>query len=99
MNLLEILRLECIAVGLESRDKTVTLHEIARIAKNCHVFDNVSEDQITCGLEQREKLGTTGFGKGIAIPHCRFAHKCATGSLRKNHKSNPRELAPPICQN
>ena len=72
MNLLEILRLECIAVGLESRDKTVTLHEIARIAKNCHVFDNVSEDQITCGLEEREKLGTTGFGKGIAIPHCRL---------------------------
>ncbi len=25
------------------------------------------------GLEQREALGSTGFGKGIAIPHCRSA--------------------------
>lgn len=23
------------------------------------------------GLEQREKLGSTGFGRGVAIPHCR----------------------------
>jgi len=72
MNLFEILRLECINVGAELKDKTVTLHEIARIAKNCHVFDSVSEDQIISGLEEREKLGTTGFGKGIAIPHCRL---------------------------
>lgn len=24
------------------------------------------------GLEQREMLGSTGFGRGIAIPHCRL---------------------------
>ena len=57
MNLFEILRLECITAGAELKDKTVTLHEIARIAKKCHVFDNVTEDQIISGLEEREKLG------------------------------------------
>lgn len=72
MNLFKILRLECITAGAELKDKTITLHEIARIAKKCHVFDNVSEDQIISCLEEREKLGTTGFGKGIAIPHCRL---------------------------
>lgn len=25
------------------------------------------------GLEQREALGSTGFGRGVAIPHCRSA--------------------------
>lgn len=25
------------------------------------------------GLEQREALGSTGFGRGVAIPHCRLA--------------------------
>lgn len=25
------------------------------------------------GLEQREALGSTGFGRGVAIPHCRNA--------------------------
>jgi len=31
----------------------------------------VSEEKILAGLKEREKLGSTGFGKGIAIPHCR----------------------------
>lgn len=25
------------------------------------------------GLEQREALGSTGFGRGVAIPHCRLS--------------------------
>ena len=54
-------------VGAELKDKTVTLHEIARIAKNCHVFDNVSEDQIISGLEEREKLGTTGLDRKSVV--------------------------------
>jgi PTS system nitrogen regulatory IIA component len=28
-------------------------------------------DAIFEGLEQREALGSTGFGRGVAIPHCR----------------------------
>ncbi len=72
MNLLEILRLECIAVGLELNNKSDALNEIARIAKNCRIFDKVSKENIAQCLEAREKLGTTGFGKGIAIPHCRM---------------------------
>jgi len=32
---------------------------------------NISEKEILAGLQERESLGSTGFGKGIAIPHCR----------------------------
>jgi PTS system nitrogen regulatory IIA component len=28
-------------------------------------------DAVLEGLEQRETLGSTGFGRGVAIPHCR----------------------------
>ena len=28
-------------------------------------------DAVLEGLEQREALGSTGFGRGVAIPHCR----------------------------
>jgi PTS system nitrogen regulatory IIA component len=28
---------------------------------------------ILAGLEDREKLGSTGFGRGVAIPHARIA--------------------------
>ena len=28
---------------------------------------------VLAGIEQREKLGSTGFGRGVAIPHARIA--------------------------
>ncbi|MEL7199374.1 MAG: PTS sugar transporter subunit IIA [Pseudomonadota bacterium] len=34
------------------------------------VYD-VDKGSILDGLEQREALGSTGFGRGVAIPHCR----------------------------
>lgn len=34
------------------------------------VYDLEKEDVLE-GLEQREALGSTGFGRGVAIPHCR----------------------------
>ena len=72
MNLFDILHLECIEVGARLKDKSDALLETARLVKKCPVFDNVSEKDIVLGLEEREKLGSTGFGKGIAIPHCRL---------------------------
>ncbi|UAB78465.1 PTS sugar transporter subunit IIA [Erythrobacter sp. SCSIO 43205] len=30
-------------------------------------------DDVLEGLEQREALGSTGFGRGVAIPHCRLS--------------------------
>ncbi|MCL6415225.1 PTS IIA-like nitrogen regulatory protein PtsN [Aestuariirhabdus sp. Z084] len=32
----------------------------------------ISADNLFNGLIERERLGSTGFGKGIAIPHCRL---------------------------
>ena len=72
MTLLGVLRLECIAAGMELKDKPDALRKVARIAKKNKAFDSVSEEQITRALEEREKMGSTGFGKGIAIPHCRL---------------------------
>ena len=71
MDIFKIIRPECIEVDAELKNKADTLNTIARIAKKCHRFDNVSEEQIARALEEREKIGSTGFGKGIAIPHCR----------------------------
>ncbi|MDE0932934.1 MAG: PTS sugar transporter subunit IIA [Novosphingopyxis baekryungensis] len=33
----------------------------------------VDADAVTAALQQRENLGSTGFGNGIAIPHARLA--------------------------
>ncbi|MEM7096862.1 MAG: PTS sugar transporter subunit IIA [Pseudomonadota bacterium] len=45
-----------------------------------HIADgpegSVSADNLFEGLMERERLGSTGLGEGVAIPHCRVA--CST---------------------
>jgi mannitol/fructose-specific phosphotransferase system IIA component (Ntr-type) len=72
MDLHDVLRPECVAPGLRASSKDEALAGIAELAKRTPVLGAVSREQILEGLQQRERLGTTGFGKGIAIPHCRL---------------------------
>ncbi|MEO1730244.1 MAG: PTS sugar transporter subunit IIA [Pseudomonadota bacterium] len=48
--------------------KHEVLTRLADLFGEAYGFDVVS---VLDGLEQREALGSTGFGKGVAIPHCR----------------------------
>lgn len=72
MRLIDVLRKECVAVNVQLNDKADVIQEVTRLAKKCAVLDNVSEHEILDGLKARESLGSTGVGKGIAIPHCRL---------------------------
>jgi len=72
MRLSEVTRPECLAVGLEVRDKAAALEEIARLAGKCPCLKQVARDAILKGFADREALGSTGIGEGIAIPHCRL---------------------------
>lgn len=70
MNLYEILHEECIRVDFKPSDKISVLKEIVKLSKRNSILDNKSEDEILQGLQDREQLGSTGFGNYIAIPHC-----------------------------
>lgn len=70
MNLLESLRPECVRVDAKPAGKQELLREIARLAGNCPALSGYPEDRIFQALREREKIGSTGFGEGIAIPHC-----------------------------
>lgn len=72
MKVLEVLRSECIETPLAPADKSAALREVAAAAKRSAVLKDVKEEDILEGLERREALGSTGFGNGIAIPHCRL---------------------------
>ncbi|HIJ70213.1 MAG TPA: PTS sugar transporter subunit IIA [Planctomycetes bacterium] len=72
MKLVEVLRKECVAVGESPADKSAALRRIGQVAKNSPILKDVSEAEILEGLQERESLGSTGFGGGIAIPHCRL---------------------------
>jgi len=70
MEPLKCLRIECIKVGSSTEDKRGILEEIARLAKKSALLSEYREEEIFERLFAREKIGSTGFGKGIAIPHC-----------------------------
>lgn len=72
MKLTELLRTECIRVGSTVDDKAMALCEIAALAKKSAILKNVSEEAVLEAMQERETLGTTAFGHGIAIPHCRI---------------------------
>ena len=72
MNLVEYLKPECIAARITISDKTAALQEIMRLAKKNTSLDDIDEELILNELKKREELGSTGFGHGIAIPHCRL---------------------------
>lgn len=54
--------------------KADVLKVIAQVAKKSAQLKKYSEQDLFKGLMEREKAGSTGFGKGIAIPHCRLAN-------------------------
>ncbi len=73
MDLVEALRADCVETGVAAKDKQEVLHRIAQIARRSAALGGVDEQALLQALRAREELGTTGFGEGIAIPHCRMA--------------------------
>ncbi|HAX90782.1 MAG TPA: transcriptional regulator [Rhodospirillaceae bacterium] len=70
MSLCDLLGSDAVMAGLEATDKkqliqTLSRHASAQWGVEEHVLFDV--------LWEREKLGTTGVGQGIAIPHGRVA--------------------------
>ncbi len=72
MDILHVVRRECVASGAAVADKAAVIREIARLAAAIPALAGTTEADIERGLLEREEVGTTGFGKGIAIPHCRL---------------------------
>jgi PTS system nitrogen regulatory IIA component len=59
---------EAIAIARAESSQDI-LRQISEIFAEVYGLD---ADNVLEGLEQREALGSTGFGRGVAIPHCRL---------------------------
>jgi len=61
---------DCVLQGFRASSKKQALQSFAaKLAADC----GLSERAVFADVMEREKLGTTGVGKGIAIPHARMA--------------------------
>ncbi|MFQ5536929.1 MAG: PTS sugar transporter subunit IIA [Gemmatimonadota bacterium] len=67
MRLRELFTPEVVKLNLESESKDEILKELVSLLG----LDEKSEAILFKTLKRRENLGSTGIGKGIAIPHCR----------------------------
>jgi mannitol/fructose-specific phosphotransferase system IIA component (Ntr-type) len=67
MKLRELLTADVVNLELASEAKDDILKELVALL----AIDEKSEAILFKTLKRRENLGSTGIGKGIAIPHCR----------------------------
>lgn len=66
MHLTEFLDFEAIKPAMPAGTKRALLQQLAALAAT---RINVPASSILATLAEREKLGSTGFGQGVAIPH------------------------------
>ena len=66
MHLSDFLDFDAIKTGLPGGNKRALLQQLAQLAAQRL---GVDAGEILASLSERERLGSTGFGHGVAIPH------------------------------
>lgn len=67
MRIADVLSKDNIITELKGREKRAVLEELALVISD--KVPGVSKDQLVELVLEREKLGSTGIGHGVAIPH------------------------------
>jgi PTS system nitrogen regulatory IIA component len=67
MKLRELFTADVVDLNLTSESKDETIDQLVSLLQ----LDEKSEAILYKTLKRRERLGSTGIGRGIAIPHCR----------------------------
>ncbi len=73
MQLADVLTTDRILLDLTASSKKTLLEKMAKVLAKAD--SETDHRQIFEGLCQRERLGSTGLGLGIAIPHCRISEQ------------------------
>ena len=70
MELNDIISVEAIRSPVRASSKKRLLQDIADMAESIH---GLPSERVYSALMEREDLGPTGVGRGVGIPHARFA--------------------------
>ena len=66
----QILTPACTRVRVDTQSKKAVLEKASELL--AYRFPEIDRRRLLEGLLNRERLGSTGLGEGVAIPHCRF---------------------------
>jgi nitrogen PTS system EIIA component len=72
MNIREILKPSCICSNLKATSKEDVIQEMSHLMKGA--YPEIDEDVLSAVMMEREKLGSTGIGNGVAILHGKIDH-------------------------
>jgi mannitol/fructose-specific phosphotransferase system IIA component (Ntr-type) len=69
MKLSEFIVTEAIVPTLQASDRDGVLRELVASLADAGALPKTAVDEVVGALVQREQNGSTGFGKGVAVPH------------------------------
>jgi PTS system nitrogen regulatory IIA component len=72
MIIVEHLNPRAVSMDLKGKTKKETLQELTEVLINCGEVESEEKDNIVNVLLEREKIGSTGIGHGVAIPHGKY---------------------------
>ncbi len=74
MTLTDLLIRDCVAVDLKASSKKQLIQEMAELVVACGSLNitNMDVKDIVNATMERERLGSTGVGSGVALPHARL---------------------------
>ncbi len=72
MKLIDVLTKECVFAELEAEDRDGVIKELLDRLVECGRIDKDKEQPILKALIDREELGSTAIGNGVAIPHAKL---------------------------
>ncbi len=71
MKLSGIFAEKAVVLDLKSREKTGAIRELVGELQRAGSLAKREMDKVLSALYDREKLGSTGIGKGVAVPHAK----------------------------
>ncbi|RKH03990.1 PTS sugar transporter subunit IIA [Corallococcus sp. CA053C] len=71
MRIADFLSPQAVVADMQARTKAEVLRELSATLARAH--PSLREDRLVAVLQEREKLGSTGIGEGVAIPHGKLA--------------------------
>ena len=69
MKLRDFIVTEAIAPELDATDRDGAIRELVTALANAGALPQSTVDDVVAALVKREQNGSTGFGKGVAVPH------------------------------
>ena len=69
MKLSEFIVTEAIVPNVQATDRDGVVRELVASLADAGALPAAAVDEVTAAVLEREKKGSTGFGKGVAVPH------------------------------